>query len=236
MKMKNRNWILLSLVVLVFAACQKDESKQPTIQLEFNTVTSGFSLSSAATNKNVLANSLGFSSGQIILEGVEFETSSDTDTLEVEFKIESFISIDYATGKTNPDISHIEIKPGRYDEIEIELDLWGKSDQPSISLNGTWNDLNGNNWPVKLLIYSDEEFSLEIEGDFLFEENTTMIAQITFDPGVWFSGVSPQLMSAASIDDEGVIVISPEQNQNIYDIVKNMMELVSEVEIKMQGF
>ena len=235
MKMRNRNWIILSLVVLVFAACQKDESKQPTIQLEFNTITSDFSLS-AATNKNVLANSLEFTSGQIILEGVEFETSSDTDTLEVEFEIESFISIDYATGETNPDISHIEIKPGRYDEIEIELDLWGKSDQPSISLNGTWNDLNGNNWPVKLLIYSDEEFSLEIEGDFLFEENTTMIAQITFDPGVWFSGVSPQLMSAASVDDEGVIVISPGHNQNIYDIVKNMMELVSEVEIKMQGF
>jgi hypothetical protein len=236
MKMKHRNWILLSLIVLVFAACQKDESKQPTIKLEFNTVTSDFSLSSAATNKNVLANSLEFTSGQIILEGVEFETSSDTDTLEVEFEIEGFISIDYATGETNPDISHIEIKPGRYNEIEIELDLWGKSEQPSISLNGTWDDLNGNDWPVKLLIYSDEEFSLEIEGDFLFEENSTMIAQITFDPRVWFSGVSPQLMSAASVDNDGVIVISPEQNQNIYDIVKNMMELVSEVEIKMQGF
>lgn len=36
----------------------------------------------------------------------------------------------------------------------------------------------------------------------------TAVAKITFDPSVWFSGISPERLDNASLDGSGVIVIS----------------------------
>ncbi len=220
---------LLSLIFLGLLSCEKDDRDKATFQLEFEPRTSNFVLNNAP------ANSLEFTSGQIILESVEFETSSDTDTLEMEFEIDAFITVDFATGATNPDLSAIEIRPGRYTEIEIEIELWDQSDQPSIVLDGTWTDAEASSHPVKFMFYSGQDFSLEIEGDFTVEVNTTMIAQIKLDPAVWFSGVPPHLFASAAFDNNGVIVISPDMNTGIYDMVENMIDLVSEVEITMEN-
>ncbi len=220
---------LFSIAMLVFIACDKDESSAPTFELNFETVTSEFPV------KSGMPNSLAFTTGNIVLESIEFETSSDTDSLEMEFEIESYITIDFATGETNPDLSPIEIKPGNYTEIEIEFELWDQSDIPSIALNGTWTDADMQEHPVQFLFYSGQDFELEIEGNFTITENTSMVAQITFDPGVWFAGVSNEALASATTDEDGVIVISPDQNDDIYQIVEEMIDLVSEVEITMNN-
>jgi len=102
--MKKQSFILTIFSLFIFGiglvACDKEEERgNPTLQLEFNTVTSEANL------KTALANNLQFSSGHIILESIEFEAESDVDSLEMEFEIESYITIDFATGDSNPDIS-----------------------------------------------------------------------------------------------------------------------------------
>ena len=230
--MKKQSLILtifsLFIIGIVLVGCEKEEDiKKPTLQLEFNTVTS------VADLKSTPANSLQFSEGHIILESIEFEAESDVDSLEAEFEIESFITIDFATGESNPDVSDIQIKPGTYTEIEIELELWDEDHEPAIDLDGIWTDSEGNEHTIRFLFDSGQDFSLEKEGEFTLTEGTTMIAEITFDPSIWFSGVSPDMISNADRDEDEVIIISSDINTAIYDIVEEKIDLVSEVEITM---
>jgi|AntRauTorckE6833_2_1112554.scaffolds.fasta_scaffold10312_5 hypothetical protein len=227
--MKTKRWMfpLLGMFLVAFISCEKgnDDIGKPTVQLAFETVTSGSALKSTATNN------LEFTSGNIILESIEFETDSEADSLEVDFEIDSYITLDFATGETDPDVSSVEITPGTFTEIEIEL--WDQTDEPAIVLDGTWTDADGNIHPVRFEFSSGQTFEVEKEGEFIIEQSTAMIAEITFDPNVWFSGVTAEKLSSATTDDEGVIVISSGQNTDIYDIVEDKIDVVSEVEISM---
>ncbi|MFO8234866.1 MAG: hypothetical protein R6U04_05645 [Bacteroidales bacterium] len=218
---------IFSIALLLFTACEKDDPEKATLQLEFETVTIGSNLKSTA------ASSIEFTSGHIILEEVEFETETATDSIAVDFEIESYITIDIITRETTPDLSAVEIVPGKYEEIEIELELWDETDEPSIDMDGVWIDEEGTEHPIKLLLPLGQSFSLEMEGDFTIEENTSMIAQITFDPVEWFAGEASELLPSATKDDEGVIVISPNQNADIYDKLEDAIDRTSEVEIEM---
>ncbi len=232
--MKRQSFILTIFSLFVIGTglvgCEKEEDlRKPTLQLEFNTVISEANL------KNASSNSIQFSEGHIILESIEFEAESAIDSLETEFEIESFITIDFATGESNPDVSEIQIREGTYTEIEIELELWDENHEAAIDLEGTWTDSGGNGQPIRFLFDSGQDFSLEKEGEFTVTESTTMIAEITFDPNIWFSGVSPEMISNADTDENGVIIISSDANTDIYDIVEEKIDLVSEVEITMDN-
>jgi hypothetical protein len=226
-QMKTKGILLITLFIIGMTSCQKEELAEPGIHLEFKSVTSGFALKSTA------ANTLEFTDGQIILESVDFELESDTDSLEMEFEIESYITVDFATGETTPDLSSIAPIPGIYTELEIEVELWDESDQPAIVLNGIWSDEEGETHPVRFEFDEDQSFEVEIEGEFMMDENTIMIAQITFDPALWFSGILNDLFATATKDEDGIINISSDENTGIYDIVKERIDLVSEVEIEM---
>mgnify|MGYP006286044661 FL=1 len=220
--------IISGFAITGFIACEKDDIEKPTLKLEFNTVKSESNL------KNTAANSIEFTSGQIIFESIEFESESENDTIELEFEIESYITLDFATGETTPDLSPIEIFPGNYTEIELEFELWDQTEQASIDLSGTWTDTEGTPHPIRLTMPLGQTFSLEIEGEFIVDENTAMVAQITIDPSAWFMGEAGELLPSATTDNEGIIVVSPDQNYNIYDIVKDAIDRTSEIEIEIE--
>ena len=229
MKTKRMILALISVALIAFTSCEKDDLGEPVVQLEFKTVTSEFMLK----NTSVTTNSVGFDSGHIILESVEFELESDTDSLEMEFEVENYITVDFATGETNPDLSFIRLRQGTYTEMELEIELWDQTEQPAIVLAGSWTDENGTIHPVRFEFDSGQSFSVEIEGNFVVNENTSMVAEVTFDPGIWFSGVTNEAFSAATKNNDGVILINSEENEDIYDTVEDMIDLVSEVEIEM---
>jgi len=229
MKTKRMILALLGIALIAFTSCEKDDLGEPVIQVEFNTVNSEFTLK----NSSAAANTVGFESGHIILESVEFELESDTDSLEMEFEIESFIAVDFATGETNPDLSFVRLQHGTYTEMEFEMELWDQTDQPAIVLTGSWTDDEGTIHPVRFEYDSGQDFSVEIEGNFVVDETTTMVAEVTLDPAIWFSGVTNEAFASATKNTDGVIVISSEENEDIYDTVEDIIDLVSEVEIEM---
>ena len=228
--MKKQLFILaiFSLFILGLVSCEKDDINDPTFQLKFDTVTS------EATLKSTSANSIQFTSGYIILENIEFQAESDTDSIEVDFEIDGYITIDFATGNVTPDLSTIEIVPGYYTEIELEFELWDQTEQPSIYLEGTWTDANDMLHPVRLIMPVGQTFSLEIEGEFTIEESSAMIAEITIDPSAWFLGEAGDLLPSATANEDDIIVISPDENSDIYDIIKDAIDYFSEVEIEME--
>ena len=215
---------------MTFTSCQKDSNLDPQIGLKFITVTASFPVSSDLKSTQE-PKELEFTSGFITLSEVSFEVETDEDLVEIEFEIEQNTVIDFATGGTDPDISYVEIPAGTYNEMEVEVELQDEGDNPSMVLHGTYVDTEGASHPVRFEFNSGETFEVEKEGTITLATNESVLAQITFDPTVWFAGVSNEQMSQATKDNEGVIVISSTQNPDIFDTVTDGLDLATEVEI-----
>ncbi len=232
--MKNLKTILhpLLLVALLFtAACSTNNNdKSPTIDLNFNTNTSTSGLSKASAQN--LANTLTFSSGTITLTQIQFEVESD-ESDSVEVNIEQIVEIDFATGETTPDLSGLELPVGTFVESRVELELLDENEDPSVVIEGTFEDSNGQSHPIRFEFNSGETFEVEREGTVTFDSGMNVIAEITFDPIVWFADVSPDMLEEATKNNSGVIVISETSNSDIFDTVADGLDLATEVEIQL---
>lgn len=229
-KMKFKTLVVAALVVagFSFTSCEKDETQtEPRVGLKFNTVTSSVSLKSTQVRQ------LTFTSGFITLREVQFQVETDNDSVEINFNIELNTKIDFATGETDPDISYAVIPAGTYNEMEVEIELQDEGDSPAMVLNGTYVDAAGVSHDIRFEFNSGETFEVEKEGVITFATNESALAQITFDPTVWFAMVENEQLSNATKDNDGVIVISETQNANIFDVVADGLDLATEIEIEM---
>lgn len=229
-KLNLRIAVLATIVAGVsITGCETNEDEStPKIGLEFNTITAPSSLKSAEQETKLIS----FHSGFITLEEIEFEVETDNDSVEVDFNMEMNTVIDFATGETTPDISFAVIPAGTYNEMEVEIELQDEGDDPSVVLNGTYIDEDGTAHDIRFEFNSGETFEIEREGTIVFSTNESALAQITIDPAAWFTNVSNEQLSAATKDMNGVIVISENQNTEIFETVADGLDLATEVEIK----
>jgi hypothetical protein len=224
---------LLVLVVVGFSACSSDDTtEQPVLSVNFNTVTSTFNTQAetSSLNKQAASGAFVFNDGFIKLSEMEYEAESANDIQSVEFELEQVVVIDFATGIPTPDIRAITIPAGTYQEVSIELEILDETDEPSVVLSGTYTSPDGTAHPIRFEFNSGETFEVEREGTIVFTENQSAIAEITFDPAVWFAGVTDDQMADATQSD-GVIVISETQNSEIFDVVADGLDLATELEI-----
>lgn len=222
---------VLTLVVGLSACSSDDSTDQPTLAVSFNTVTSPFSAQVQSTSLNKQSSNSGifvFNDGFITLTAMEYEAENDSES--VEFELEQIVVIDYATGIPTPDIRAIEIPAGTYEEVSVELEIYDETDEPSVVLNGTYTSPEGTSFPVRFEFNSGETFEVEREGAIIFAEGQSALAEITFDPSIWFAEVTDALMADAD-QSEGVIVISETHNSEIFDIVADGLDLATELEI-----
>ena len=222
----NMRIIALIVMVLGLASCGKDESTNASVDINFT----GNSSVISVPGGRIQANTLEFTSGTIRLTQIQFETETDEgDSIEV--NIEQVVEIDFATGATTPDLSGLTFPVGVYSEVEVELELLDENNIPSIVLEGTFTDANDQAHPIRFEFNSGETFEVEREGRIVFEAGAQVLAEVTFDPGVWFAGVSREELSAARKNENGVIVISETSNPEIFDIVADGLDLATEIEI-----
>tara|TARA_Y100001972_G_scaffold91682_1_gene112254 strand:+ start:989 stop:1738 length:750 start_codon:yes stop_codon:yes gene_type:complete len=217
------------LAVFMLASCSNDdEMSNATVSMSFkgNTSTIG------VPNGRVQANSLEFTSGTIRLIQIQFEAETDEED-SIEADIEQVVEIDFATGATTPDLSDLVFPVGTYTEIEVELELLDENNIPSVVIEGTFTDANDETHPIRFEFNSGETFEVEKEGQITIGEGANVIAEVTFDPGVWFAGVTMEELSMATKNNDGVIVISETSNAEIFDIVADGLDLATEVEIKL---
>lgn len=222
--------LLAGVIALGMFACSKDDVAPGTAQvsLSFNTITT----SSASAGGRVLeGNSLAFTSGFITIREVQFQAEADSDLDSVEVNLEQISKIDFATGISTPDISGLAIPAGTYSEVEVEIELQDEGDQPAVVLNGTYTDGEGIKHPVRFEFNSGETFEVEREGTITFGSAESVLAQVTFNPNVWFADVSNEQLSLATKNAQGVIVISSTQNTNIYETAAEGLDMATEVEI-----
>lgn len=237
--MKNLFSKLLAITLVVgLSSCSSDDStdtENPQLSIKFNTITSPFDVAQAQTrtssSKQAASGSFVFNDGFITISELEYEAETENDSLSIEFEMEGIVVIDFATGIPTPDIRAITIPAGTYEEVEIEVELSEDTSEPSIVLNGTYTSPDAEIHPVRFEFNSGESFEVEREGTIVFTENQSAIAEITFDPSVWFAGVNDEHMADATKLD-GVIVISENQNGEIFEIVADGLDLATELEIE----
>lgn len=226
----------LTLVLVGLSACSNDDSAQsPQLGVNFRTVTTSFDTTAQArvAASTLATGSFNFDEGSIILKELEFEAETENDSTSVEFELNGIVVIDFATGIPTPDIRPITIPAGTYQEVEVEIDLIDENDTAAIDLTGSYTFTNGEISPVSFQYDAGSGLSFEVEreGTIVFTADQSAIAQITFDPSVWFAGVTETMMTNATKNSEGVIVISNTQNSDIFNVIDNGLELATDLEI-----
>ena len=218
---------------LFMASCSSTNSgESPTMQLKFNTNTNSSTL--AKVSEASVANSLVFDSGSITLSEIQFEVETeDSDSIEIDVEIEQNVTIDFATGETTPDMSHLVLPVGTFEESSVELELFDGGETPAVYLEGTFTDSLNQSHPIRFEFNSGETFEVEREGQVIFDSEMNVIAEVTFDPIAWFAGVSLSMLEEAEKDNEGVIVVSESSNTAIFEIVEEGLDLATEIEIEL---
>lgn len=216
---------LLAMLTVLLSSCG-DDTSLPTVQFQFNTVKSATNTTGA---NRAMENTLAFTDGTITLRQIQFQVEAGTDSIEA--NVEQTVVIDFATGATTPDLSSLAIPVGTYEAVEVELELLDENNQPSVVINGTFIDGNGTSHPIRFEFNSGETFEVEKEGVVSFLESESVVAQVTFDPGVWFSGVTSEHLLSANRNSSDIIVISSTQNTDIFEIVADGLDLATEIEI-----
>ncbi|MFP8487928.1 hypothetical protein ACKGJO_02425 [Gracilimonas sp. Q87] len=222
---------VLAGALLITTACSSDSGDSPSIGINFSTNTSSSSLSKASNQNQSLANYLTFSSGTITLTQIQFEVESDEGD-SVEVNIEQIVNIDFATGATSPDLSDLELPVGTFVESRVELELLDENSSPSVVIEGTFEDSNNQSHPIRFEFNSGETFEVEREGTVTFDTGMNVIAEVTFDPIVWFASVTTSMLEQATKNNDGVIVISETSNSVIFDMVADGLDLATEVELQ----
>ncbi|WOK07215.1 hypothetical protein RT717_01090 [Imperialibacter roseus] len=219
------------MLAVTLASCGGDDdnvSSNPTISMSFK----GNSSSINVPEGRVMANALQFTSGTIRLRQIQFQAETEAgDSIEVD--LEQIVDIDFATGTTTPDLSNLVFPVGIYTEIEVELELQDEDNNPSVVIEGTFTDADDKAHPIRFEFNSGETFEVEKEGRIVFGEGANVLAEVTFDPGVWFAGVTTEELSMATKNNAGVIVISETSNEEIFDIVADGLDLATEIEIRL---
>ncbi|MCH7401987.1 hypothetical protein ACFOUP_15755 [Belliella kenyensis] len=194
------------------------------------------------TEARTQASRLNIIDGFIQVKELELEVEGRNENgrfereIEIKFKEIRKISLD----KFNPDADFfINIPEGEYREIEVELDLIDFRNEPSIFLSGTFTKENGNSVLLRFEHFGDDiDFEVEIEGKdggyFSIDRTNNPLALLEIKVNNWFSNVSNQELENATLTD-GAIVISNNQNKEIYRKIINRISANSDIEIKLRN-
>ena len=210
-------------LALALGACSSDDTPQSIVDVNFTTVNTA---SSIPAGGRVAANTLEFTTGSITLREIQFETETDkTDSVEVNFETE--VVIDFATGATTPDLSNLTFPAGTYTAARVELELQDNTTTPSVIINGTFTDREDVTHTIRFEFNSGETFEVEKEGSITIGAGASVVAEVTFDPSVWFAGVTSSMLESATKDNDGVIIISETSNPDIFDIAADGLDLAT---------
>lgn len=234
--MKNLSLSLMMILSVTLFSCstESDLNGESMVGVQFNTVPSVTTqaISKDVQLKQAASGTLTFTDGHIAISSLEFEVEAENDSIDREFELDQHTVIDFATGATTPDIGYITIPAGTYEEVEIKIELSEGVEEPAVVLNGTYVSTDGVVHPIRFEFNSHETFEVEREGVIVLTENQVAMTQITFDPVLWFAQVTDEAFANATVDADGVIVVSDTQNTEIFNLVAEGLELARDVDVE----
>jgi hypothetical protein len=227
--MKNLILLVTFIGSLAFlTSCSKDDSVgsgNATLKISAGIKSPSTSKSPTAKESSSTLNvNLNFTSGYIWVGEIVFDGSLQSGP-SISRTVARFSKIDFATGVATPSLDDIIIPAGTYSFVNLGVELRDEDAQPSIVMEGTYKHTNGSIIPIRFEFNSGEVFEAETSQQVVVNENQNVLSRIVFDPKEWFSVVPTNALDNASVNANGVIVISETRNASIFDLVADRLDV-----------
>ncbi|SIS89992.1 hypothetical protein [Belliella pelovolcani] len=194
------------------------------------------------SNARILDNRLTIEDGFIQVKELELEMEGRNENgrfekeIEIKFRDIKKVSLD----RFNPEVDFfINIPEGEYEEIEVELDLIDYRNEPSIFLAGSFIKADESIVPLRFEHFGDDiDFEVELEakngGYFTVDRINNPLALLEINVLNWFGQISEIELENALLTN-GILIISNNQNRELYRKIRDRIEASSEIEIELRN-
>ncbi len=211
--------IMVVAALLLLASCSKDDNGG---QLSYQLKTKNPN----ATVSRTSGGSVTWTSGSAYADKIEFEAEKDDDN-EVEYESRVARRIDLFAPVSQ--LGNISLPPGRYEEIEIEVDLAPSVTDTAFILRGSFSNNIGYTVPVVFYINELLEFKAEAE-DITIGSAADITALTTLDLSQLTTGITESMLSSATLTN-GILVISATSNAALYSVILSNINNIDDVEL-----
>lgn len=211
--------IMVVAALLLLASCSKDDNGG---QLSYQLKTKNPN----ATVSRTSSGSVTWTSGSAYADKIEFEAEKDDDN-EVEYESRVARRIDLFAPVSQ--LGNISLPPGRYEEIEIEVDLAPSVTDTAFILRGSFSNNIGYAVPVVFYINELLEFKAEAE-DITIGSAADITALTTLDLSQLTTGITESMLSSATLTN-GILVISATSNAALYSVILSNINNIDDVEL-----
>lgn len=213
--------LLLVLVTGLLVSCKKTKSSgNVSFQLR------------AQNNKTTLvagrlqSGTLNWASGSVFVEKIDFEAEKDDDQ---EWELEARVGRKIDLFGSVSQLGNLQLAPGRYEEVEVELDLGSPAGDTAVVLRGTFVNNSGVTIPVVFFVRGAVELEAEAENVVLTGTDDYRFLT-TFDLAQLTNGITQTQLSNATLSN-GVLVIAANSNSTLYQKMLSNLNQMDDVEL-----
>ncbi|KAB2805342.1 DUF4382 domain-containing protein [Phaeocystidibacter luteus] len=200
---------ILSLVAIIGLASCEEAQLDGT-----NSTTTGYSMKMQSTDASNKFGELNFTSAYAVVTEVELERESESEGVESESEIDitGNFRVDLMTGESMPEFPTVEVEAGEYDELEVTI---GSEDlsETAIFLEGEYETVAGITYSFEIELVGELELEIEDENGITIEANDVRDILVSIDLNTIMSSMD---FDNASVNSNGVIVISAQSNEDLY--------------------
>ncbi len=202
-------------VVLLFAACKKDNSSSE-VRYQIKTI------NRSSTVARTLSGTVQWTSGYMSVTEIEFEAKNNTTVVKYESAAPQRIDL-FAPLTT---LGIITLPPGTYTEVDFEVELAPTGSYAALELNGTFTS-GVVVTPVTFRVGSALE--IEAEKDIVtIADDASYTALTSLNLSLLTQGITAVMLNNAQRTN-GAIIISAASNTNLYNIILDNIDDMDEV-------
>jgi len=196
------------MAVILIAGCKKDVADVD------------FSIKQKVSTSKALTGTFTYSKALIGVSNIDFEIETgDEDT---DYAYSGAFQFDILNETVTPSIDKVEVDPGIYHELEINIDNVLPVSK-SIEINGTYND--GTTYTFEFSSATEEDYDIQNTTGLDAQAGKTANFILQIDLDLLFNGVD---FSAATTDNDNIIRINSASNSDILETIENNLENVLE--------
>lgn len=227
--MKATFFALVMTVMIAMMSCNDEGASMSGLQVNMKATTTTSKINKAG---RIQASGYSFEQALIGVSEFEFETNEEDDSEddnsgsssdddgeddseEVEFK-GSYV-VDLIKGTSNPELANGALKPGIYEEFEVELGRTLENGN-TMFIVFKYKPNTGDSVKVEISSKAILEFEFEDDNGFEIKDETLTNFLVLINLDELLNGLD---LSAATKSDDGVVRINDTTNSSLLNVIKN---------------
>ncbi len=228
--------VVLAIVVgMISTSCEKDSIQSSSLGVKIMATNNTFSLLKAGSLVTpVFAWDIcSMNVSKIDLEAEKKENESSQDLTNIEFEWRGPKKVDLFS--INSLVGVINLQPGVYDEISIEIEAF-KSDaglSPVFYLSGSYTNAAGIKIPVEVIVNDDIQLNVESEEGTQLNAVNDYASLIKLNLALLMNGILISDLDSATLTN-GKIVISGTSNTSLYTKIRGNFDSCDDSEFNQE--